>query len=80
VGRRRDRRVSAGAVCGLVVIALTVGGCAIVGTADRGLLADPLMALPGEEPLQESLEAHWMEAREGAAGGWGPATAGCGCN
>jgi len=66
----------------LVVIALAAGlvvsGCATVQPWQRGRLADPAMVFDSDGSLVAYM-AHWQEAREGAAGGFGVQSGGCGC-
>ena len=49
---------------------LLSGGCATVQPWQRGRLANS---------GQVSYMTHWQEAREGAAGGYGVQSGGCGC-
>jgi Domain of unknown function (DUF4266) len=61
------------------LLALALGGCAVVPQNRRARLADPMMSLS-----DDSLEAHRKQklysTREGAAGGDGLAAGGgCGC-
>jgi hypothetical protein len=66
----------------LVVIALAAGlvvsGCATVQPWQRGRLADPAMVFDADGSLVAYM-THWQEAREGAAGGFGVQSGGCGC-
>ena len=62
---------------GLVVLA-TIGGCATVQPWQRGRLADPCMVFDSDAS-QVAYMAHWQEAREGAAGGYGVQGGGSGC-
>lgn len=57
---------------------LAPSGCATVHPWERGRLADPNMVF-GANPAQDAYTAHWEEAREGAAGGSGVQSGGCGC-
>jgi Domain of unknown function (DUF4266) len=63
---------------GIVVVALAFPGCATVQPWERGRLADPQMKF-NEDASLAAYEAHWLEAREGAAGGSGVQAGGCGC-
>jgi hypothetical protein len=58
--------------------ALAVSGCATVQPWQRGRLADPAMVFDSDGSLV-SYMTHWQEAREGAAGGFGVQSGGCGC-
>jgi hypothetical protein len=53
-------------------------GCATVQPWQRGRLADPCMIFDGDSS-QVAYMTHWQEAREGAAGGYGVQSGGCGC-
>ena len=55
-----------------------VTGCATVQPWQRGRLADPEMIFDADGS-SVSYTAHWQEAREGAAGGNGVQSGGCGC-
>jgi hypothetical protein len=64
----------------LVVVAVALaGGCARVKPYERELLAKPTMTFQ-PDPHEDVLDNHMLEAREGAAGGYGSAGGGCGCN
>ncbi|HEY1587535.1 MAG TPA: DUF4266 domain-containing protein [Polyangia bacterium] len=56
-----------------------VGGCVRVKPYERELLAKPTMTFQ-PDPHEDVLDNHMLEAREGAAGGYGSAGGGCGCN
>ncbi len=62
-----------------VVFGLAAGGCARVKPYERELLAKPTMTFQ-PDPHEDVLDNHMLEAREGAAGGYGSAGGGCGCN
>jgi uncharacterized protein YceK len=66
----------------IVVVALVAGlvlsGCATVQPWQRGRLADPAMVFDADGSLVAYM-THWQEAREGAAGGFGVQSGGCGC-
>jgi Domain of unknown function (DUF4266) len=66
------------ALCLLVVVAAGAG-CARVKPYERELLAKPTMTFQ-PDPHEDVLDNHMLEAREGAAGGYGSAGGGCGCN
>jgi hypothetical protein len=63
---------------GGLLAALLLGGCATVQPWQRGRLADPAMVFDAD-PSQVAYMTHWQEAREGAAGGFGVQSGGCGC-
>lgn len=59
--------------------AALLGGCVRAQPYQRERLAKPIMAL--EPDAEEAvLEQHFFQSREGAAGGYGTAGGGCGCN
>jgi len=60
-------------------LAAAASGCARVKTYERELLAKPTMTFQ-PDPHEDVLDNHMLEAREGAAGGYGSAGGGCGCN
>jgi len=62
----------------VAAMALTGAACATVQPWERGRLADPQMKFDDDAALAAYL-AHWLEAREGAAGGSGVQGGGCGC-
>ena len=66
----------------LLIVTLAAGfvvaGCATVQPWQRGRLADPAMVFDSNGSLV-SFMTHWQEAREGAAGGFGVQSGGCGC-
>lgn len=45
----------------------------------RERLAKPIMSMQ-DDPDEAVLEQHFLQAREGATGGFGSAGGGCGCN
>ncbi len=57
----------------------TLAGCVRVKPYERELLAKPTMTFQ-PDPHEDVLDNHMLEAREGAAGGYGSAGGGCGCN
>jgi len=64
---------------GLVLAAgFVVSGCATVQPWQRGRLADQAMVFDANGSLVAYM-AHWQEAREGSAGGFGVQSGGCGC-
>lgn len=65
-------------LAGITAAALMGTGCATVQAWERGRLADPQMKFD-DNPSLGAYQAHWQEAREGAAGGSGVQGGGCGC-
>lgn len=66
--------------CCLVVLALAaLSGCAHVAPFQREHLADRIMD-PAAQARERAAERHWIETREGAAGGFLGAGGGCACN
>jgi hypothetical protein len=65
----------------LIALSLAVGalGCAPVHQYQRGTLARDGMKLTGDSG-ESQLQAHMLQSREGASGGYGSAGGGCGCN
>jgi hypothetical protein len=63
----------------LVAVAAAASGCVPVKPYQRELLAKPFMAFH-DDPDEETLDLHMLEAREGSVGGYGSAGGGCGCN
>jgi hypothetical protein len=63
----------------LVALAAAATGCVRVKPYERELLAKPTMTFQ-PDPHEDVLDNHMLEAREGAAGGYGSAGGGCGCN
>ena len=64
--------------CVVVALSIGLGGCATVQPWQRGRLAHESMTFDGD-PLRAAYDAHWQESREGAAGGSGVQSGGCGC-
>ena len=63
----------------VVLLALLLGGCAVVPQNRRARLADPMMSL-ADDPLEIQRKQKLYSTREGAAGGDGLAAGGgCGC-
>jgi hypothetical protein len=62
----------------LAVAAVAAGGCATVQPWQRGRLADPCMIFDADA-TRVAYMTHYQEAREGAAGGYGVQSGGCGC-
>lgn len=58
--------------------ALSAGACATVQPWQRGRLADSCMVFDADGG-QVAFMAHWQEAREGSAGGFGVQSGGCAC-
>ncbi|MGZ3407293.1 MAG: DUF4266 domain-containing protein [Polyangia bacterium] len=63
----------------VIFLAALAGGCVRVKPYERELLAKPTMTFQ-PDPHEDVLDNHMLEAREGAAGGYGSAGGGCGCN
>lgn len=74
-GRAAARRALAAA---LLAAALGLTGCATVQPWERGRLAHDAMTFDADA-RRAAYEAHWQESREGAAGGFGVQSGGCGC-
>jgi uncharacterized protein (TIGR03382 family) len=71
---RRRRRVLAA-----VVAIAALGGCKHVSPAQRETLAKRNMKF-APDPVEDQLDLHMQEAREGSSGGYGSSGGGCGCN
>jgi len=65
-------------LAGLTDVPLLNTGCVTVQAWERGRLANPEMKFDDDASLA-AYQAHWQEAREGAAGGSGVQAGGCGC-
>ena len=63
----------------LIFLLALASGCVRVKPYERELLAKPTMTFQ-PDPHEDVLDNHMLEAREGAAGGYGSAGGGCGCN
>ena len=63
----------------LALAAVLVAGCIRVQAHQRGYLAQPTMN-PQAAPLEQKLDTHVQEYREGSMGGNGVGGGGCGCN
>ena len=63
----------------LILLALSLGGCAEVQPWQRGTLAKPHMALDPHS-LRTALVAHVRSAREAASGSVSKDGGGCGCD
>ena len=63
----------------VILVAVAASGCVRVKPYERELLAKPTMTFQ-PDPHEDVLDNHMLEAREGAAGGYGSAGGGCGCN
>jgi hypothetical protein len=62
----------------LAFATVVAGGCATVQPWQRGTLADECMIFDANGSLV-SYMTHWQESREGAMGGYGVQSGGCGC-
>jgi hypothetical protein len=71
----RGRRT---AVLALAFATLFGASCETVQPWQRGRLADRCMIFDADAS-QVAYMSHWQEAREGAAGGYGVQSGGCGC-
>lgn len=56
-----------------------LAGCVRAQPWQRERLAKPIMSMQ-DDPDEAVLEQHFLQAREGATGGYGTAGGGCGCN
>jgi Domain of unknown function (DUF4266) len=65
-------------LAGFVALTLGLAGCATVQPWQRGRLAQECMTF-NADPARAAYDAHWQESREGAAGGSGVQSGGCGC-
>jgi hypothetical protein len=65
--------------CLLGVLSVGASGCVVVKPYQREVLARRYMQFH-DDPDEETLDLHMLEAREGATGGYGSAGGGCGCN
>jgi len=63
----------------LLASLVVLGGCVRVKPHQRARLAQPDMQLEDDADLAAGRD-HAIEYREGAAGGFGAAGGGCGCN
>ena len=63
----------------VILFSVVATGCARVKPYERELLAKPTLTFQ-PDPHEDVLDNHMLEAREGAAGGYGSAGGGCGCN
>ena len=66
------------ALLGSLTVTLVLGGCAAVQPWQRGRLAHRAMTFDADAS-QIAYMTHWQEAREGASGGFGVLSGGCGC-
>jgi hypothetical protein len=62
-----------------LVAVLLITGCVRVHAHQREYLAKPTMN-PEAAPLEQKLDTHVQEYREGSMGGAGVSGGGCGCN
>ena len=62
----------------IVALSLGLAGCVSVQPWQRGRLAHDSMTFDGD-PGGTAYATHWQESREGAAGGFGVQSGGCGC-
>lgn len=73
----RRRRLRTRTVVTLLVASLA--GCAHVRPRQREVLARRNMTF-APDPVEDELDLHMQEAREGSSGGYGSSGGGCGCN
>ena len=66
------------AILALALAAFVCGACETVQPWQRGRLADRCMIFDADAS-EVAYMTHWQEAREGAAGGYGVQSGGCGC-
>jgi hypothetical protein len=62
----------------ILLIFMTISGCAVVQPWERERLADPNMMFD-ENPIQKGIKEHYINIREGSEGGTGSQGGGCGC-
>jgi hypothetical protein len=62
----------------ILLILITISGCAVVQPWERERLADPNMMFD-ENPIQKGIKEHYINIREGSEGGNGSQGGGCGC-
>jgi hypothetical protein len=62
----------------ILLIFITISGCAVVQPWERERLADPNMMFD-ENPIQKGIKEHYINIREGSEGGTGSQGGGCGC-
>lgn len=62
----------------LLLITISLFGCATVKQKDREFLSDPVLQLV-PDPQGDGMESHNMPRREGSAGGSSGSGGGCGC-
>jgi hypothetical protein len=63
----------------LLGLTLSSSACVVVKPYQREQLSERAMT-PGVEHSEDRFRQHWQGSREGAAGGFGAAGGGCGCN
>ncbi|MFA5404186.1 MAG: DUF4266 domain-containing protein [Ignavibacteria bacterium] len=62
----------------ILLILLTLSGCAVIQPWERERLADPNRMFD-ENPIQKGIKEHYINIREGSEGGTGSQGGGCGC-
>ena len=62
----------------LLLLSTATTGCLTVQPWERGTLADPMMIFD-ENPIEQGIQEHALDYREGSAGGTGAQGGGCGC-
>ena len=63
----------------LILLFISLSGCATVAPQQRAILADPTMQFDAEAKHDAAFR-HALENREGSMGGTGVSGGGCGCN
>ena len=63
----------------LLLVIVLASGCVRVAAHQREYLAKPAMD-PQADPIEQKLDTHVEEYREGSMGGTGVGGGGCGCN
>lgn len=62
-----------------ILVIVGLAGCVRVAAHQREHLAKPAMN-PEAAPMEQKIDAHVTEYREGSIGGTGVGGGGCGCN
>ncbi len=67
------RTIAAGLFC-----AFLFAGCSVVKPWERDILSEPTMIFD-ENRIEKGIQEHFLDYREGSAGGTGAQGGGCGC-
>lgn len=67
-----------GLAMAILVVSLSISGCAMVHQKDREWLSDPVMQRQSD-PVEGTLNGDNFPRREGSSGGSSGAGGGCGC-